>query len=188
MMLFRFFLITSKKNVIIYPAGNWQNHEMHSVFIILTTKACVPVPVWIDSTARIARVHRAGLAPHPILCFTKRHSVWIIISFSLSDDTVLMENKHSSTCFCMTNILLFFRVSTLYMRHINNIIWGVPVTYIGVGENIAIRVGNDQHVKIHGVQEGSERGVGTVIRGNLSKDERFCRNVEKKTRFHILHI
>lgn len=100
-----------------------------------------------------------------------------------------MENKRSSTCFCMTSILLFFRVPTLYMRHINNIIWEVPVTYIGVGENIAIRVGNDQHVNIHGVQEGSEGGVGTVIRGNLSKDERFGRNVEKKdTLSHITYL
>lgn len=62
------------------------------------------------------------------------------------------------------------------------------MTYIGVGENIAIRVGNDQHVNIHGVQEGSEGGVGTVIRGNLSKDERFCRNVEKKRHAFTYYI
>lgn len=62
------------------------------------------------------------------------------------------------------------------------------VTYAGVGVNVAIRVGQDQQVNIHVVQKGSEGGVATVIRGDLSKDTRFYGKMIKKTNFYILCI
>lgn len=46
------------------------------------------------------------------------------------------------------------------------------VTYIGVGVSVAVRVGQDQHVNVHGVQKGGQGGVGTIISGNLSKNTR----------------
>ena len=59
------------------------------------------------------------------------------------------------------------------------------VTYIGVGVRVAVRVGQEQHVNVHGVQKGGQGGVGTVISGNLSNTRLlFCRNyILKKQSF-----
>lgn len=42
------------------------------------------------------------------------------------------------------------------------------MTHVGVGVNITVRVGQDQHVNVHGVQKGGDGGVGTVISGDLN--------------------
>ena len=42
--------------------------------------------------------------------------------------------------------------------------------YVGVGVNVAVGVGQDQHVDVHGVQKGGQGGVFAVISGNLSKN------------------
>lgn len=48
----------------------------------------------------------------------------------------------------------------------------VVVTYIGVGVSVAVRVGQDQHVNVHGVQKRGQRSVGTIISGDLNKNTR----------------
>lgn len=45
------------------------------------------------------------------------------------------------------------------------------MTYVGVGVNIAVRVGHDQHVNVHGVQKGGQRGICTIICGNLTRTQ-----------------
>lgn len=58
------------------------------------------------------------------------------------------------------------------------------VTHIGVGVSITIRVGQDQHVNVHGVQKGGEGGVGTIISGDLNRNKRneCCRLDHQKTK------
>lgn len=49
------------------------------------------------------------------------------------------------------------------------------VTYVGVGESIAVGVGHDQHVNVHGVQKGGQGSVCAIISGNLrtTRDRRI---------------
>lgn len=56
------------------------------------------------------------------------------------------------------------------------------VTHVGVGVSITIRVGQNQHVNVHGVQKGGEGGVGTVISGDLNRNKRTecCRMAHLK--------
>lgn len=46
------------------------------------------------------------------------------------------------------------------------------VTYIGVGVSVAVGVGEEQHVDVHGVQKGGQGGVGAITSGNLSKNNK----------------
>lgn len=49
---------------------------------------------------------------------------------------------------------------------------GLVATYVGVGVSIAVGVGQQQHVDVHGVQEGGEGRVRAVVSGDLSKNTR----------------
>lgn len=46
------------------------------------------------------------------------------------------------------------------------------VTYVGVSVSITVRVRQEQHVDVHGVEEGGQGGVFAIISGNLSKNNR----------------
>ena len=44
------------------------------------------------------------------------------------------------------------------------------VTHFVVGVSVAVRIGQDQQVNVHGVQKGGQGRVSTVISGHLNKE------------------
>lgn len=45
------------------------------------------------------------------------------------------------------------------------------MTYVGVGVNIAVRVGQNQHVNVHVVQKGGHGSICPVVSGNLRRKD-----------------
>lgn len=43
-------------------------------------------------------------------------------------------------------------------------------TYVGVGVSVAVRICQEQHVNVHGVQQGGQGAVFAIISGNLSNN------------------